>query len=108
MNIQLIELIISRLYPLVLGQYVEQNIIGIMNSLLYNPIPIETWNIVYDHLLRNRNFTKHENGRLFLRWKPRNMEEYHYRISQCTNYMWILDQKNVSHYRDEALDVFFE
>ena len=108
MNQSLIELIISRLYSLVLGQHVEQNVIGIMNSLLYNPIPIETWNIVYDQLLRKRDFTKHENGKRFLRWKPTNIEEYHYRISQCTHYFWILDQENVSHYRDETIDVFFE
>lgn len=108
MNNELIELITKRLSPLILGQCVDQNVLGTMNSLITNPISFETWNIVYDILLKNRDFVEHENGRRFLRGKPRNMEEYHYRISQCTYYAWIIDEKNISHYRDTEIDLFFK
>jgi|SaaInlV_130m_DNA_3_1039695.scaffolds.fasta_scaffold144774_1 hypothetical protein len=107
MNAEFIELITKRLGPLILGQCTEQNVLGTMNSLLYNPIPFETWNIVYDILLKKRNFVEHENGKRFLRWKPTNIEEYHYRISQCTYYAWIIDEKNISHYRDKEIDDYF-
>ena len=108
MNQLLIRLIIKRLYSLVLGQHVEKNIIGTMNSLITKPISLDMWNMIYDRLLQNQDFINHENGKRFLRWKPSNIEEYHYRIIQCTHYFWILDQENVSHYRDETIDVFFE
>lgn len=107
MNEEFIELITKRLSPLVLGQLCEVNIIGTMNSLITNYISLETWGTIYDILLKNRDWVNHENGRRFLRWKPTNIEEYHYRITQCTYYAWIIDDKNISQYRDKEIDEYF-
>ena len=107
MNEEFIELITKRLSPLVLGQLCEVNIIGTMNSLITNHISLETWGTIYDTLLKNRDLVNHENGRRFLRNKPSNIEEYHYRITQCTYYAWIIDDKNISQYRDKEIDEYF-
>lgn len=108
MNNKFIELIVVRLIPMILGQLCEVNVMGTLNSLITNRVSIETWNTVYDILLDNRDFANHENGKRFLRWKPTNMEEYHYRISQCTYYAWIIDERNISQYRDKEIDDYFQ
>jgi hypothetical protein len=108
MNIELVDLLIRRLYPLILGQCVEVNIVGTLNSIVTNPISLETWDLIYDKLCVNKGFVEHTNGRKFLRWKPTTVEEYHYRITQFTYYVWIIDKQNNSLYRDHEIDDFFK